>query len=70
MIQEYCSQPERYNHELFPLERSRNDESLEKLMVETEPIDPFTWLEETDMSIRPFQSVLSLLRSTFLRNKS
>lgn len=70
MFQEYCSEPERYNHELFPLERSRNDESLEKFMEETEPVDPFPWLEETDMSIRPFESILSLLQSTFLRKKS
>jgi len=70
MIQEYCSEPERYNHELLPLERSRNDESLEMFMEETEPFDPFPWLDETDMSIRPFESVLSLLRSTFLRKKS
>ncbi|KAL1220424.1 Beta-amylase 6 [Cardamine amara subsp. amara] len=68
--QEYCPEPGRYNHELFPLERSRNDEPLEKFLEETEPIDPFPWLEETDMSIRPFESVLSLLRSTFLRKKS
>ncbi|KAL0722166.1 hypothetical protein Bca4012_036765 [Brassica carinata] len=68
--QEYCSEPERYNHELFPLERSKNDESLETLIEETEPTDPLPWLEETDMSIKPFESVLSLLKSTFFRNKS
>ncbi|KAF3577711.1 hypothetical protein DY000_02029810 [Brassica cretica] len=68
--QEYCSEPERYNHELLPLERSINDESFEKLVEATEPIDPLLWLEETDMSIRPFESVLSLLKSTFFRNKS
>lgn len=72
--QEYCSESERYNHKVCPLERSRSEVSLEKILEATEPIAPFPWAEETDMSIRPFESVLSLLssklQSTFLKSKS
>lgn len=68
--QEYCSEPKRYNHELLPLERSQTNESLEKLMEATEPVDPLPWLDETDMSIRPFESVLSFLKNILFRNKS
>ena len=52
------------------MERSINDGSFEKLVEATESVDPLPWLEETDMSIRPFESVLSILKSTFFRNKS
>ncbi|XP_010522319.1 PREDICTED: beta-amylase 6 [Tarenaya hassleriana] len=71
--QEYCPDPEMYNHKVGALERSRQEISMEKILEATERVAPFPWDEETDMGIRPFESVLSLLsskmRSMFLKNK-
>lgn len=39
-------------------------------MEATEPVDPLPWVDETDMSIRPFESVLSFLKNILFRNKS
>nr|XP_048328173.1 beta-amylase [Ziziphus jujuba var. spinosa] len=49
--QDYCPDPEKYNHHVVPLERSKPKIPIEELLEATKPEDPFPWNKETDMSV-------------------
>ncbi|XP_068335430.1 beta-amylase-like isoform X2 [Pyrus communis] len=49
--QDYCPDPEKYNHHLGPLERSKPEISIEDLLEATKAEKPFPWDKETDMSV-------------------
>ncbi|KAM7275429.1 hypothetical protein ACFE04_017295 [Oxalis oulophora] len=49
--QDFCPDPEKYNHITYPLELSKPKFSEEEILEATKPIEPFTWNKETDMSV-------------------
>ncbi|XP_062150509.1 beta-amylase isoform X2 [Alnus glutinosa] len=49
--QDYCPDPEKYSHHIGPLERSKPKMTIEDLLDATEPMEPFPWDKETDMSV-------------------
>ncbi|KAI4334073.1 hypothetical protein L6164_018810 [Bauhinia variegata] len=49
--QDYCDDPQKYNHHLAPLKRSLPEVPIENLLDATEVIPPFPWNEETDMKV-------------------
>ncbi|KAL5573219.1 hypothetical protein UlMin_022816 [Ulmus minor] len=49
--QDYCPDPEKYNHHVVPLERSKPKIPMEDLLEATKPIEPFPWDKQTDMSV-------------------
>ncbi|GMY09951.1 beta-amylase isoform X1 [Fagus crenata] len=49
--QDYCPDPEKFNHHIGPLERSKPTITIEDLLEATEPTEPFPWDKETDMSV-------------------
>ncbi|PQP91539.1 hypothetical protein Pyn_07596 [Prunus yedoensis var. nudiflora] len=49
--QDYCPDPEKYNHHLGPLEQSKPEISIEHLLEATKAEDPFPWDKETDMKV-------------------
>ncbi|KAL0001755.1 hypothetical protein SO802_015536 [Lithocarpus litseifolius] len=49
--QDYCPDPEKYSHHIGPLERSKSKMTIEYLLEATEPVEPFPWDKETDMSV-------------------
>lgn len=49
--QEYCPDPEKYAHQIHPLEPSKPKIPIDVLLEATKPMDPFPFDEETDMSI-------------------
>ncbi|KAI9177966.1 hypothetical protein LWI28_021174 [Acer negundo] len=49
--QDYCPDPQKYNHELGPLERSKPTIPIDELEEATKKEEPFTWNKETDMSV-------------------
>lgn len=50
-MQDYCPDPQKYNHHVVPLERSKPKISIEDLLEATKPEEPFPWDKETDMSV-------------------
>ena len=51
LLQDYCPDPEKYNHHIGQLERSKPKMPIEYLLEATEPMEPFPWDKETDMSV-------------------
>ncbi|KAE8075763.1 hypothetical protein FH972_014451 [Carpinus fangiana] len=49
--QDYCPDPEKYSHHIGPLEQSKPKITIEDLLEATEPMEPFPWDKETDMSV-------------------
>lgn len=49
--QDYCPDPEKYNNDIGPLEQSKPKMTIEDLLEATEPMEPFPWDKETDMSV-------------------
>ncbi|KAJ0111325.1 hypothetical protein Patl1_02079 [Pistacia atlantica] len=49
--QDYCPDPQKYNHEIVPLERSKPKFTIEELLEATKKMEPFPWDKETDMSV-------------------
>ncbi|XP_031254509.1 beta-amylase [Pistacia vera] len=49
--QDYCPDPQKYNHEIVPLERSKPTFTIEELLEATKKMEPFPWDKETDMSV-------------------
>ncbi|KAJ1382720.1 Glycoside hydrolase, family 14 [Sesbania bispinosa] len=49
--QDYCADPEKYNHAIPPLKRSGPKIPNEVLLEAAKPIPPFPWESETDMKI-------------------
>nr|O22585.1 RecName: Full=Beta-amylase; AltName: Full=1,4-alpha-D-glucan maltohydrolase [Medicago sativa]AAD04188.1 beta-amylase [Medicago sativa] len=49
--QDYCSDPEKYNHGIPPLKRSGPKIPDDVLNEATKPIPPFPWDSETDMKV-------------------
>ncbi|KAF5206434.1 Beta-amylase [Thalictrum thalictroides] len=49
--QNYCRDPEQYYNPLVPLERSKPPISIEDLLEATNPMEPFPFDSESDMSI-------------------
>ncbi|XP_041005431.1 beta-amylase-like [Juglans microcarpa x Juglans regia] len=49
--QDYCPDQGKYNHHIGPLERSKPEMTIEDLLEATEPMEPFPWDKETDMSV-------------------
>jgi len=50
-LQDYCSDPEKYNHGIPPLKRSEPKIPVDVLNEATKPIPPFPWDSETDMKV-------------------
>ena len=50
-MQDYCPDPEKYNHYMYPLKRSNPRIPMEVLLEATKPVKPFPWDKETDMKI-------------------
>lgn len=59
--QDYCPDPQKYNHEIDPLERSKPKFSNEELMEATKKLLPFPWDEETDMNVGGTRGILAAL---------
>lgn len=49
--QDFCPDPRKYNNYVGPLERSKPKIPIEDLLKATEPMEPFPFDEETDMSV-------------------
>ncbi|KAK6919432.1 Glycoside hydrolase, family 14 [Dillenia turbinata] len=49
--QGYCSDPQKYGHHIVPLERSKPKIPMGQLLEATEPMKPFAFDKETDMSV-------------------
>ncbi|KAL5793986.1 hypothetical protein ACOSP7_002580 [Xanthoceras sorbifolium] len=49
--QDYCPDPQKYNHEIGPLERSKPKIPFDELEDATKKEEPFPWDKETDMSV-------------------
>ncbi|GAB2242603.1 hypothetical protein Droror1_Dr00019378 [Drosera rotundifolia] len=49
--QEYCSDPEKYQGHVLPLEPSKPKIPIEELLEATKPVQPFPFDDETDMSV-------------------
>ncbi|KAK7263568.1 hypothetical protein RJT34_31160 [Clitoria ternatea] len=49
--QDYCAEPQKYNHAITPLKPSGPKIPIEVLLEATKPIPPFPWLSETDMKV-------------------
>lgn len=49
--QDFCPDPRKYNSYVGPLQRSKPKISIEDLLKATEPMEPFPFDEETDMSV-------------------
>ncbi|KAL9259121.1 Beta-amylase-like protein [Drosera capensis] len=49
--QEYCSDPEKYQGHVLPLEPSKPKIPIEELLEAAKPVQPFPFDDETDMSV-------------------
>ncbi|KAG5020987.1 hypothetical protein AAZX31_06G281900 [Glycine max] len=49
--QDYCANPQKYNHAITPLKPSAPKIPIEVLLEATKPTLPFPWLPETDMKV-------------------
>nr|DAD23227.1 TPA_asm: hypothetical protein HUJ06_024690 [Nelumbo nucifera] len=49
--QDYCPDPEKYYHPLVPLQRSKPEIPIEDLLKATDPMKPYQFDKETDMSV-------------------
>ncbi|KAK9285410.1 hypothetical protein L1049_024602 [Liquidambar formosana] len=49
--QDYCPDPQKYNIQVVPLERSKPKIPIEDLLEATKPMSPFPFDKETDMSV-------------------
>lgn len=49
--QDYCEDPQKYNHAIPPLKPSEPKIPNEVLLEATKPIPPFPWMSETDMKV-------------------
>ncbi|XP_020232390.1 beta-amylase isoform X1 [Cajanus cajan] len=49
--QDYCANPQKYNHAITPLKPSAPKIPIEVLLEATKPMPPFPWLSETDMKV-------------------
>ncbi|CAL5211797.1 unnamed protein product [Lathyrus oleraceus] len=49
--QDYCEDPQEYNHGIPPLERSEPNIPVDVLLEATRPIVPFPWDSETDLKV-------------------
>ncbi|KAM1512367.1 hypothetical protein PS1_024409 [Malus domestica] len=65
--QDYCSDPEKYNHHLGPLKQSKPEISIEDLLEATKALEPFPWDKETDMSVSGGAGGLGGLLSNLIR---
>ncbi|XP_015936073.1 beta-amylase-like [Arachis duranensis] len=57
--QDYCPEPEKYNHYMYPMVRSKAKIPVEALLEATKPVKPYTWHRETDMSVGGVSGVLA-----------
>ncbi|KOM43972.1 hypothetical protein LR48_Vigan05g157700 [Vigna angularis] len=64
---DYCSDPERYYHFTEPMERSKPRIPLEILLEATEPLEPYPWLKETDVTRRVLAGFLHYILGIVLR---
>ncbi|KAK7312747.1 hypothetical protein VNO77_36842 [Canavalia gladiata] len=49
--QDYCADPQKYNHVITPLKQSASKIPIEVLLEAAKPIGPFPWRSETDMKV-------------------
>ncbi|KAJ7948198.1 Beta-amylase [Quillaja saponaria] len=63
--QDYCPDPQKYNHYIGPLEQSKPKIQMDVLLEATKPIKPFPWNKETDMSIGGTGILASIIEKIF-----
>ena len=60
-IQDYCPDPEKYNHYMYPLKQSKPRIPMDVLLEATKPVKPFPWDKETDMKIGQLDKLVAVL---------
>jgi len=66
-LQDYCPDPESYYHFTEPMERSGPRIPLEVLLEATEPLTPYPWVKETDITRGVLAGFLYYILTTVLR---
>ncbi|CAJ1956384.1 unnamed protein product [Sphenostylis stenocarpa] len=64
---DYCPDPERYYHFTEPMERSEPRIPLQLLLEATQPLEPYQWLEEANVSQSDVVGFLNYIVSIILR---